>query len=98
MSTKSLKEFVTDQIEEINYMLATSDDFSSADIRRGMIIVAERLLYSAGIYKGFRYLLSNEVPETQKPGIIIEEGNDFTTREIAFDPLRTDSTRIRFFI
>ena len=98
MSSKTVKDFVANQIKEINYTLATSACFSSVDIRRGMIIVAERLLYSAGMYKGFRYLLANEVPETQKPGIIMEECNYFTPREIAFDPLRTDSTRICFFI
>ena len=96
MSTKAVREFVLEQICEINRSLAFSE--CSSDIRKGQIIIAERLLFSAGIYKGFKFLIQEEVPVGQKPGMIVDGTVESTPRHIALDPNTTDSTRVRYFI
>ncbi len=96
MATKAVREFVREQICEINHSLANSK--CSKDTRQGMRFIAEWLLFSAGIYKGFKYLLQEEVPVGENPGMIVDGTVESTPRHIAFDPNTTDYTRIQYFI
>lgn len=55
--------------DQINKVLAAS--VVSADRREGMIVALEYVLHETGNYRGYRYLLSSEVPEGHQPGIRI---------------------------
>lgn len=53
--------------DQINNTLAFS--LVSADRREGVIVALEYVLHETGNYRGYRYLLSSEVPEGHQPGI-----------------------------
>lgn len=76
----------------INHILANGYD--TPDTRLGQIVLVESILHETGNYKGFRYLLANEVPEGELPGIRYgEEG--ILPYPVRFE--NTDSTRICFY-
>lgn len=79
-------------LDKINEMLAVST--CGPDIRRGMINTMEFVLHETGNYRGFMYLMQDQVPEGHLPGIRYENG------EILPYPARfenTDDTRICFY-
>ena len=53
--------------DQINTILAGS--VISADRREGFIAALELVLHETDNYRGYRYLLSSEVPEGHQPGI-----------------------------
>lgn len=53
--------------DQINNILAVSR--LSSDRREGFIAALEYVLQETGNYRGYRYLLSSEVPEGHQPGI-----------------------------
>jgi hypothetical protein len=55
-------------VEEINQKLCNSS--CEPNIRIGMIIILEDILHATNNYYGYRYLVNNEVPSGQKPGVI----------------------------
>lgn len=53
--------------DQINKVLAAS--VVTSDRREGFIAALELVLHDTGNYRGYRYLLSSEVPEGHQPGI-----------------------------
>ena len=84
---------VAEFVEMMNRCLKNS--ICNGDIRSGMICAVEQVLHKTGNYKGFRYLLQDEVPEGERPGIIYE-GDMPAPYPDRFDVTKTDSTRISF--
>jgi arginine/lysine/ornithine decarboxylase len=64
----------------------------SQEVRQGAINVLEHVLYSTDNYRGFKYLLQDDVPVNEKPGMNWGFDNDYEAR--FFD---TDPTRVYFF-
>jgi len=82
---------VEDLVNTVNHILRSH--VGSAEKRQGMMNVVEYVLHKTGNYKGFRYLMSDEVPAGELPGIRYENG------EILPYPARfenTDSTRVQY--
>jgi len=91
------KTFNIDEYRKmVNDSLAVST--CSADMRQGMINMLEEILHRTGNYKGFQYLMQNQVPAGKKPGIFVNSSGWFeaTPIEKRFDRVLTDSTRIKF--
>ena len=82
--------------KSVNHTLAVSD--CSVDMRKGMIVMLEEILHQTGNYKGFQYLMQNQVPADQKPGIFVNfTGLIESTPDIErFDRNLTDPTRVRY--
>ena len=81
-------------IETVNNVLRLSPAESHLQ-RHGAMTALEAVLHEAGVYKGFRYLLSDEVPEGSMPGVHYLDGMphpDYTARFAL-----TDSTRVQYF-
>ena len=58
----------------VNSMLANGIDTPELEsIRMGAIILLECVLHETGNYKGFRYLIDEEVPQG-RPGVRYEDG------------------------
>ena len=70
----------------------------SADMRQGMINILDAILFQTGNYKGFQYLMQNQVPAGQKPGIYVNFTGliESTPVDERFDRGLTDATRIRY--
>ena len=96
MSTKQTREFVTKIVAEANEMLKVS--LCSEDRRQGQIDIVEHMLHSAKMYKGFRYLMVNEVPEGCLPGIVVNGTVEDTPYEVRFAIGTVDRTRVQYFI
>jgi hypothetical protein len=61
-------------IETVNGMLQNSIDTpEQKSIRMGAILLLEAVLHETGNYKGFRYLIDEEVPHG-RPGVRYEDG------------------------
>jgi hypothetical protein len=91
------KTFNVDEYRKmVNDSLAVST--CSADMRQGMINMLEEILHRTGNYKGFQYLMQNQVTAGEKPGIFVNSSGWFeaTPIEKRFDRVLTDSTRIKF--
>lgn len=83
---------------QINISLKNSlDEYCPPAQRQGMMNVLEMILMESKNYKGFRYLLLNEVPETALPGMIVNGTVENTPPEVRFDPRYTDKTRVEYF-
>lgn len=82
-------EFV---VNRANTMLAKST--CSAEVRQGVINFLEDILHETGNYKGFRYLLQEEIPEGQKPGVNYLDGVPHWDYELRFKD--TDCTRVQY--
>jgi hypothetical protein len=80
----------------VNECLALSE--CNADVRKGMLTMLEEILHQTGNYKGFQYLMQNQVPADQKPGIFVNFTGliESTPVEERFDRNLTDSTRVRY--
>jgi len=85
---------VNEYRQAVNGMLATSE--CSSDVRQGMINMLEDILFQTGNYMGFRYLMQNQVPPGEKPGINVNStGLIESTPDI--ERFRfTDPTRVRY--
>ena len=80
---------------QINSMIARST--CSPDGRQGMIQVLESLLHESGHYNGFRYLLSDEIPAGELPGINNHISDDVTHDELSEARFKdTDPTRVQY--
>ncbi len=87
---------VTEYRAMVNETLAKST--CSADMRQGMINVLENVLHITQNYKGFKYLMQNQVPAGQKPGIYVNFTGliESTPVEERFDRGSTDATRVYY--
>lgn len=75
---------------------AIKNSTGSAESRQFLESVLEDILFSAGAYKGFRYLDETEVPYDYKPGINSHPlGIENLTWEEKFN--NTDETRRMYF-
>lgn len=89
---------------EINRMLKEST--CKPEIREGMKAVLEIALHQAGVYKGYKYISTDQVPHGQKPGIQYKYSKELypESLEIIKDPIEcanrfedTDKTRVEYF-
>jgi hypothetical protein len=81
-------------LSTVNSMLKSSPAESVAQ-RQGAMTALEQVLHSAGAYKGFRYLILEEVPVGSMPGVRYKDGVpdlDYTERFAC-----TDRTRVHYF-
>jgi hypothetical protein len=78
-------------VTAVNGVLAKHN--GSREIRQGMINLLDYALHETGNYRGFRYLMQDEVPDGALPGVRYENG------EILPYPERfhnTDFTRVQY--
>ncbi len=96
MSKKTINvEYVK---QKVNISLKNSlDEYCPKAQRQGMINVLEMILHESGNYKGFRYLLLTEVPETALPGMVVNGTVESIPLEIRFKEGDVDSTRVEYF-
>ena len=85
MAKKSIS--IVELVDMVN-LICKDSDADCVMIRQGAINVLTAALHSTKNYKGYRYLVQNEVRHGN-PGI--REGEDFDR----FD--RTDCTRVQYF-
>ena len=80
---------------QINEVLAQST--CESGIRRGMMTALETVLHQTGNYRGFRYLVENEVPAGHAPGINTSpvDGQHLENFEARF--ANTDRTRVAYY-
>ena len=96
MASKAVRDFVTALVQNVNVVLAVSE--CSSDVRQGQINVVSEALHRAKMYKGFRYLMLDEVPSGQLPGIVVHGSIEATPYQVRFADGSVDSTRIEFFV
>ena len=83
---------------QINISLKNSlDSYCPKAQRQGMMNVLEMILHESGNYRGFRYLLNDEVPETALPGMVVVGTVEDTPPEIRFEEGKVDKTRVEYF-
>ena len=96
MSRKTIK--VEDLKNQVNQMLKTSDN--NKEYRHGLMTVLESVLHATDNYSGFRYLLENEVPEGELPGINYEvntRGHFVPCDDYEQRFLNTDDSRVHYY-
>jgi hypothetical protein len=86
---------VTDLLDKVNDILATTT--CNQDIRQGAINLLEHVLHETGNYRGFRYLDADEVPNGEKPGIILDPDSICPHADYQERFKNTDYTRIKYF-
>ena len=89
---------VADIVAQANVMLATST--CDPNIRQGTINLLESILHATGNYRGFRYLDADEVPDNEKPGIILgKDSNGAIVPHLDYSERfkNTDYTRVKYF-
>lgn len=93
------KTFSVDKMRiDVNTSLKNSSkDYCSKDIRRGLMNALEYVLHTSGNYKGFRYLMLDEVPAGELPGIVVNGTIENTPYEIRFAEGTVDVTRVEYF-
>lgn len=64
MATKTIR--ISKVIDIVNFRLAEST--CNADVRQGMCVVIEAILFDTGNYKGYSYLNTAKHPGYNKPG------------------------------
>ena len=64
-------------------------------VRDGMLFALEHVLFETGNYAGYRYLLQNEVPEGELPGVRYDEDGNILPYETRF--LDTDGSRRHYY-
>lgn len=84
---------VTDLVDMVNGMLKLSES-DRADVRQGAMNVLEGVLHETGNYKGFRYLLKDEVL-SGNPGVNYLDGNPHPNPTTRF--AETDRTRVEYY-
>lgn len=85
-------------LDMVNNILKNSDH-ECADIRRGAAQVLENILHETGNYKGFRYLLHDEVPTGALPGVNYEpdeRGNMLPCEDYTARFANTDDSRRQY--
>lgn len=87
---------VVEIVTAINDLLKRST--VSPEFRLGMISAADTVLHYSGNYRGFRYLLENEVPTGHLPGMVMLGTVEDTPIELRFEAGKVDQSRIQFFI
>lgn len=83
---------VEELVKEANMMLKHST--CSSDVRQGVINFLESFLHDTGNYQGFRYLLQDEVPQGEKPGVNYLDGMPHPNYDLRFKD--TDCTRVQY--
>ncbi len=84
---------VNEVIDRANKML--SESLGDSASREGIMMLTENILHATGNYRGFRYLIKNEVPDGRKPGINVDiNGEYYSNYDQRFED--TDSTRIAY--
>lgn len=88
---------VADTITSINEMLSAST--CDANVRQGMIHIAEEILHKSGNYNGFQYLTKDKI-EAAKTDPTVVPGIIWVTTEKGEHPefANTDETRRRYFL
>ena len=81
---------VSQLVAHVNESLRTSTD--SPEVRLGMILLLDKVLFETGNYNGFRYLYEYEVPSGHRPGI--NATADFDAYDAKFKD--TDKTRVNY--
>jgi hypothetical protein len=84
---------IATMVASINKALAEST--TSADTRKGMIVVLENMLHQAGCYKGYRHLHAYEVPKGHLPAIRMGDDGSMLPYELRF--LNCDDTRRHYY-
>ena len=75
---------------------AAYDDDKHRQYRMGMCLLLEDILHKTGNYKGYRYLLENEVPDNCSPGVNYEvnaKGHFVPCEDYTARFFNTDETR-----
>ena len=93
------KTFSVDTMRrDINLNLKNSTkSYSTPDVRQGLMDALEYVLHQSGNYKGFRYLLLNEVPDGELPGMVVHGTIEDTPHEVRFAEGTVDRTRVEYF-
>lgn len=84
---------VSDLVDTVNQMLVESKA-DAQERRQGAMNVLEQVLHITGNYRGFRYLLADEITEGQ-PGVNYVNGLPHPDPEQRF--ANTDRTRVMYF-
>ena len=84
-------EFIKDIINYKNHMSTCAPE-----VRRGWNSILQDILMQTGNYRGFYYLRSGEVPDSEVAGILTNAQGDICYREDGM-PFFPDETRINFF-
>ena len=92
MSRKTVN--ISGLVEYANSVLRSNSGNES--YRRGIMRMIEPTIHDTGNYKGFRYLLLNEIPAGNKPGINYVGGMPHPDYAMRF--ANTDNTRIAYYI
>ena len=79
-------------VNMVNGMLKDSAA-DAVDVRQGVKNLLEHVLHITGNYKGFRYLLKEEIPNGQ-PGIHYLDGQPHPNPTVRF--AETDRTRVQY--
>lgn len=90
--TFNIRKFI-EQVNERNKVSTCEPD-----IRQGWNFVAEHILHEAGVYSGYRYLTSRDVPEGFRPGINMDPATNMPHEDHKARFEGTDETRINFYI
>ena len=78
---------------------ALADSTCEPAQRQGLMNALENVLHASGNYKGFSYLMREQVPKGELPGINVNGTGliESTPYEQRFDPALTDKTRVKYF-
>jgi len=90
MKRKTIK--IAELVDTVNHVLKHSDP-ELKELRRGMMIMLETVLFKTGNYSGYRYLTANETD--YPPGINLDEHGNFLMG-MAARFANTDSTRVEY--
>lgn len=90
---------------EVNQLILQVNDMCkestcSPDVRQGMMNLLENVLHETGNYRGFRYLLQDQVPAGEKPGVnydVSENGTMVPHPDYEKRFANTDRTRVYYF-
>jgi len=88
---------VDELVDLVNSMLQNSA--TSPEYRQGVINVIDHVLHETGNYKGFRYLMEDEVPVGQLPGVrgLPGDYSQLTPEELYELRFKdTDRTRVQY--
>ena len=83
---------IVELVKTVNEMLKSSAPEAAA-VRQGMMLVLEETLHRSGNYRGFRYLLAEEV--AGRPGINYLNGLPHPDLAVRFAD--TDRTRVAYY-
>ena len=88
---------VADLTHTANHLLRVST--CDPNIRKGIMNMIEHVLHETGNYRGFRYLMMNELPPGEsKPGINYDPTTNMPFPDMADRFGNTDNTRVQYII